>query len=97
MVCANFGDSEETKMKRIQSIILGLVLAASGTTALLAQSGAKSDIKSAGNDMKEAGKATGNAAKKTGKAVGKGTKKAANKAAEKTEAGAAKVKDSTKP
>jgi hypothetical protein len=75
-------------MKRIQSLIVGLVLACSCVTVSFAQS--------AGDDMKEAGKATKKAAKKTGSAVKKGSKKAANKTAEKTEEGAAKVKDATK-
>jgi hypothetical protein len=75
-------------MKRIQSVVLGLVLAL-GTTASFAQS--------AGEDIKEAGKATKKAAKKTGSAVKKGSKKAVNKAAEKTEDGAAKVKGATQP
>lgn len=78
-------------MKRIQSLVLGLVLAF-GTTAMFAQAD-----KSAGEDIKEAGRATKKAAKKTGSAVKKGSKKAVNKAADKTEEGAAKVKKSTQP
>jgi hypothetical protein len=84
--------SEEENMKRIQSLILGLVLACLGTTVAFAQAGT-----SAGEDIKDAGKATKHAAKKTGSAVKKGSKKAVNKTAEKTEAGAAKVKKSTQP
>ena len=80
-------------MKRIQSLVLGLVLACSATTLCFAQA----ETKSASEDMKEAGKATKRAAKKTGSAVKKGTKKAVNKAAEKTEEGAAKVKGATRP
>jgi len=83
---------EEEKMKRIQSLGLGLVLACLGTTSLFAQAD-----KSAGDDIKEAGKATKKAAKKTGSAVKKGSKKAANTAADKTEEGASKVKKATKP
>jgi hypothetical protein len=79
-------------MKRIQSLVLGLVLACFGATTLFAQAD-----KTAGDDIKEAGKATKKAAKKTGSAVKKGSKKAVNKAADKTEEGAAKVKKSTQP
>ncbi len=64
-------------MKRIQSGVLGFVLAF-GTSASFAQT----DSKSAGGDIEEAGKATKKAAKKTGSAVKKGSKKAVNKAAE---------------
>jgi hypothetical protein len=84
---------ENPKMKRIQSLVLGLVLAISSTVSF-AQS---SEVKGAGKDMKEAGKATGRAAKKTGKAVVKGTKKGVNKTAEVTEKGAEKLKDKTNP
>ena len=77
-------------MKRIQSGVLGFVLAF-GTSASFAQT----DTKSAGEDIKEAGKATKKAAKKTGSAAKKGSKKAVNKAAEKTEDGAAEVKGAT--
>jgi hypothetical protein len=75
-------------MKRIQSAVLGLLLACSFGTASFGQS--------AGDDIKEAGKASKKAAKKTGSAVKKGTKKSVNKAAEKTGEGAEKVKDATK-
>lgn len=80
-------------MKRIQSLVLGLVLASFTPATCLAQA----EQKTAGEDMKEAGKSAKKAAKKTGSAVKKGTKKAANKAAEKTGEGAAKVKDATRP
>ena len=76
-------------MKRIQSLVLGVVLACVGTTMSFGQSAAE--------DIKDAGKATKEAAKKTGSAAKKGSKKAVHKTAEKTEDGAAKVKKSTQP
>ena len=65
--------------------------------SLMAQEGAKDDMKKAGGEVKEAGKATGRAAKHAGKGVAKGTKKGVHKAAGATERGADKVKDKTNP
>ena len=73
---------------------LAVAIVAAGLTAV-AQDTPMKEIKTAGSDVKEAGKATGGAVKHTGKAIGKGTKKGVHKAAGATERGAEKVKDKT--
>src|SRR5580704_3746834 len=59
------------------------------------QGSAKQDVKTAGQDTKDAAKKTGSATKKTAKKAGSAVKKGTNKAAGKTEDGAQKVKDKT--
>ena len=59
------------------------------------QGSAKQDMKTAGQDTKDAAKKTGSATKKTAKKAGNAVKKGTNKAADKTEDGAQKVKDKT--
>ena len=60
------------------------------TTTTPAQSDAKSDMKAAGHETKQAAKHTGHAVKKT-------TKKVVHKGARKTRRGAEKVEDKTAP
>ena len=59
------------------------------------QGSAKQDMKTAGQDTKDAAKKTGSATKQTAKKAGSAVKKGTNKAAGKTEDGAQKVKDKT--
>jgi hypothetical protein len=66
-----------------------------GGLSLMAQEGAKQEMKDAGTDIKQGAKNTGNAAKHAGKGVAKGAKKGVHKAAGATENGANKVKEKT--
>jgi hypothetical protein len=59
------------------------------------QDSAKQDVKTAGQDTKDAAKKTGNATKKTAKKAGSAVKKGTNKAAGETEKGAQDLKDKT--
>jgi hypothetical protein len=59
------------------------------------QGSAKQDMKTAGQDTKDAAKKTGSATKQTAKKAGSAVKKGTNKVAGKTEDGAQKVKDKT--
>ena len=63
--------------------------------SLIAQEGAKQEMKDAGSDIKQGAKNTGAAAKHAGKGVVKGTKKGVHKAAGVSEKGADKVKEKT--
>jgi hypothetical protein len=78
------------RINKLGGFLLAGMLALGAPLSGYAQnSGAKQDIKEAGQDVKKA-------TKKTGKAIKKVTKKVTNKAAKKTRQGAAKVEDKTK-
>jgi hypothetical protein len=78
------------RINKIGGLLLAGVLALGAPLSSQAQnSGAKQDIKEAGQSLKQA-------TKKTGKAVKKVTKKVTNKVAKKTRQGAEKVEDKTK-
>jgi hypothetical protein len=95
LIANSCGVQDATHLTVMKRFIVVATMAVFGVTGLVAQTGAKGDLKQAGEDTKDAGKSVGRATKKGAQKTTHAAKKGVHKGADATAKGANKVKEKT--